>query len=354
MQRTATSTVARGLEAVKRGAAASAAAIGRMTTSAPQPVEQASKGPFLVVGHRGSPRRCVENTLPSMRQAVEDGANAVEIDLSLTKDGVVALWHDWDPNDLVAIARQLGLEGGKYLPRAPKYWDDARRRAHELTLDELRKNYGYQRSVLFFFRKRVDARIPTLREFFEWATSEPRLEAVFLDVKIPSDCDHLAEPFTNAVCALIDEFEPKFECVFMTPHKNVLRAMKPHAGTRRFSWDIEISPGIVLDEDRFSGVRAAVEESNRIASIGRPALTYGAWSLYQKIIESDVEKMRAINNDRATDREDAQRIERLIAWTINARNEHVRLLRLGVDGILTDMPRRLERLVRKHRRGLGV
>ncbi|MFF0065503.1 glycerophosphodiester phosphodiesterase [Streptomyces sp. NPDC005279] len=47
-----------------------------------------------VVGHRGDPYRVRENTLPSLRSAIERGADAVEIDARLTRDGVPVLLHD--------------------------------------------------------------------------------------------------------------------------------------------------------------------------------------------------------------------------------------------------------------------
>ncbi|RPK49647.1 Glycerophosphoryl diester phosphodiesterase [Streptomyces sp. ADI93-02] len=46
------------------------------------------------VAHRGDPYRARENTLPSIRSAVEQGADAVEIDVRLTRDGVPVLLHD--------------------------------------------------------------------------------------------------------------------------------------------------------------------------------------------------------------------------------------------------------------------
>ncbi|MFJ8077949.1 glycerophosphodiester phosphodiesterase [Streptomyces sp. NPDC096176] len=50
--------------------------------------------PVTVVAHRGDPYRFRENTLPSLRSAVERGAEAVEIDVRLTTDGVPVLLHD--------------------------------------------------------------------------------------------------------------------------------------------------------------------------------------------------------------------------------------------------------------------
>ncbi|WP_307124720.1 glycerophosphodiester phosphodiesterase [Streptomyces sp. B1I3] len=46
------------------------------------------------VAHRGDPYRARENTLPSIRSAVDRGADAVEIDVRVTRDGVPVLLHD--------------------------------------------------------------------------------------------------------------------------------------------------------------------------------------------------------------------------------------------------------------------
>lgn len=56
-------------------------------------VEQAARR-VTVVGHRGDPYRFRENTLPSVRSAYERGADSVEIDVRLTRDGVPVLLHD--------------------------------------------------------------------------------------------------------------------------------------------------------------------------------------------------------------------------------------------------------------------
>ncbi|WP_328550004.1 glycerophosphodiester phosphodiesterase [Streptomyces sp. NBC_00366] len=46
------------------------------------------------VAHRGDPYRVRENTIASLRSALDQGADAVEIDVRLTKDGVPVLLHD--------------------------------------------------------------------------------------------------------------------------------------------------------------------------------------------------------------------------------------------------------------------
>ncbi|WP_434597197.1 glycerophosphodiester phosphodiesterase [Streptomyces sp. A5-4] len=60
------------------------------------------------VGHRGDPYRFRENTLASLRSAVERGADAVEIDVRPTRDCVPVLLHDdslkrlWGPERRLA------------------------------------------------------------------------------------------------------------------------------------------------------------------------------------------------------------------------------------------------------------
>ncbi|RSS82617.1 glycerophosphodiester phosphodiesterase [Streptomyces sp. WAC06614] len=49
---------------------------------------------LTAVGHRGDPYRFRENTLDSLRSAFARGADAVEIDVRLTRDGVPVLLHD--------------------------------------------------------------------------------------------------------------------------------------------------------------------------------------------------------------------------------------------------------------------
>ncbi len=52
--------------------------------------------PPWIVGHRGAAGEAVENTLPSFRRAVADGADMVELDVQLTADGELVVLHDWD------------------------------------------------------------------------------------------------------------------------------------------------------------------------------------------------------------------------------------------------------------------
>ena len=76
--------------------------------------------PFERIGHRGAPREFPENTLPSFQRAVERGANAVELDVHATIDGVPVVHHD----PIVSRALDPGHAG---LPLAAMTWQDVQR-----------------------------------------------------------------------------------------------------------------------------------------------------------------------------------------------------------------------------------
>ncbi|MFI5684842.1 glycerophosphodiester phosphodiesterase [Streptomyces sp. NPDC051636] len=74
------------------------------------------------VAHRGDPYRFRENTLDSLRSALDQGADAVEIDVRLTRDGVPVLLHDetlkrlWEQDrPIVSLSAEevRGLTGGR-------------------------------------------------------------------------------------------------------------------------------------------------------------------------------------------------------------------------------------------------
>jgi glycerophosphoryl diester phosphodiesterase len=48
---------------------------------------------FQIVAHRGVPSEYPENTIPAFQKAVESGADAVELDVRLTKDKVPVVYH---------------------------------------------------------------------------------------------------------------------------------------------------------------------------------------------------------------------------------------------------------------------
>ncbi|MAJ45495.1 MAG: hypothetical protein CMF96_12240 [Candidatus Marinimicrobia bacterium] len=51
---------------------------------------------FLIFGHRGAPHFAPENTVVSFKKAIEMGVNSIELDVLLTNDGQVVVFHDYD------------------------------------------------------------------------------------------------------------------------------------------------------------------------------------------------------------------------------------------------------------------
>ncbi|GAB2759409.1 glycerophosphodiester phosphodiesterase [Streptomyces bullii] len=85
------------------------------------PVPVGSLRNVTAVAHRGDPYRARENTVASLRSALARGADAVEVDVRLTRDGVPVLLHDTTLKRLWELDRPLlalsweevrGLTGG--------------------------------------------------------------------------------------------------------------------------------------------------------------------------------------------------------------------------------------------------
>lgn len=105
--------------------------------------------PIRVIGHRGAAAVAPENTLPSFTHAVEVGADAVELDLHVSADGHLVVIHD---------------------PTLERI-TDGRGAVEALTLSELREvDAGHaftpDRGATFPFRGQ-GVRIPTLEEVLE-------------------------------------------------------------------------------------------------------------------------------------------------------------------------------------------
>ena len=62
-------------------------------------------GKFVNYAHRGASTFCPENTMLSFYTGIYMGANGIETDVQVTKDGVLVLFHDDTLN------RILGIDG---------------------------------------------------------------------------------------------------------------------------------------------------------------------------------------------------------------------------------------------------
>ncbi len=180
--------------------------------------------PCFVIGHRGAARLEAENTLASFDRALALGADTVETDVSVTSDGRFALWHDADPDEKVALARQLGAEKLAFRPRVPAAGSRWRRPVRELRAAELAEHYGYEPDGAASQGEHVG--IAWLEDLEDWARKTGTAD-VFLDLK-------LADDQTEAAAALVARLRqaPSGRTTFrlLSPRAEIVRALATAVG----------------------------------------------------------------------------------------------------------------------------
>ena len=109
---------------------------------------------ILVHGHRGARARRPENTIPAFRYALAEGVDALEMDMAVTKDGVIVLSHD-------PVLQPPVCTGHR-----------GRAAIHELTLFEVRQwDCGAKQNPRFPLQQTIPGtRMPTLDEAFDLAS----------------------------------------------------------------------------------------------------------------------------------------------------------------------------------------
>jgi glycerophosphoryl diester phosphodiesterase len=156
---------------------------------------------LMIVAHRGASRDAPENTLPAFRLAWQQGADAIEGDFHLTKDGHIVCIHD--KNTKKVAGRNLVV--GKS------------------TLDELRKlDVGAYRGRDF-----EGTVIPTIAEVF---STIPEQKKIYIEIKCGAEI----------IPALIEEIRKsglkKEQIVVICFNKKVLQKFKALAPQYKVSW----------------------------------------------------------------------------------------------------------------------
>ena len=251
------------------------------------------------IAHRGGMGLSPENTIISFNKAIEVGADILEMDIHSTSDSVLVLLHDHKVNrttDGNGYVWEFNLKALKQL-NAGYYW----------TNDD---------SVTFPFRE-LKIEIPTLEEVF---TTFPNFR---LNIEIKQD-----EPYIiYKLCNMIYKYEIK---------NNVL---------------IGSFIDEVLDEFR--------EECPGIATssgFNETKLFYGLNYLYIDFLYSpslDVfeipEYFKNIHvlNEKFIKGAHKKNIP-IYAWTVNEIDDMNRLIKSGIDGIITDYPDKLSEILQKN------
>lgn len=169
---------------------------GSMTISNTQTLE--------LYGHRGARGLSPENTLPAYRTAISVGVDYVDMDVGMTRDGVVVVTHDIALNpDITRDAKGQWLTDNSILVK-------------DLTLAEL-QNYdvgrikpGTQYSKLFPYQYPIDhTPIPTLKQVIQYVKQLAGDKVAFqIEIKTdPEYPDHTASPkiFVDAIAKILQE-----------------------------------------------------------------------------------------------------------------------------------------------------
>jgi glycerophosphoryl diester phosphodiesterase len=307
------------------------------------PVPPASTS-FDLQGHRGARGLAPENTIAGFTRALGLGVTTLEMDTGVTRDGVVMVGHDERLNpDFTRDAN------GKWIdPPGPVVFALTRAELQAYDVGRLKPGTAY--AARFAQQQPADGeRMPTLADVFALA-GRLRNTAVRFNVETKLDARHpeltaAPEPFADAVIAVVraagmtdrttlqsfdwrtlrhaQKVAPEIKTVCLTvqqPGDDNIQAGKPGP-----------SPLLAgLDVDDFGG--------------SVPRLVRGAgcavWS-------PNVRDLSA-----ATLTEAHKEGLKVVVWTVNEESEMNALAESGVDGIISDYPDRLRRVLA--RRGVSL
>ena len=261
-------------------------------------------------GHRGARGLLPENTLPAFQRALELGVDTLELDVGVTRDGVVVVHHDRTLNRDLA----RGPDGAWVKGSVPTI--------HSLTFEQLqaydvgRIRPGSDYASRFPNQKPLDGtRIPRLAEVLALPGVKFNVET-----KIVPDAPMETlppEPFARAVIAEVRKAGVEKRTTIQSFDFRTLKVVEREAP--------EIATAYLTS--RRSPDPARVAEAG--AKIWSPDFTV--------LNEASVQKAKALGL-------------KVIAWTVNEPGDIARMLELGVDGIISDYPDRVQACLQSPKR----
>jgi glycerophosphoryl diester phosphodiesterase len=132
------------------------------------------RGGKTVIGHRGAASYAPENTLAAFELALQQGADAVEQDLQVTRDGVLVCLHDptlertTNVRDVYPERGRDGVEG----IGATRHWF-----VHDFTLEEVERLDAGE----WFAAEFAGSRVPTFQSVLDWVGDRATLLAELKD-----------------------------------------------------------------------------------------------------------------------------------------------------------------------------
>ncbi|MCM3781635.1 glycerophosphodiester phosphodiesterase [Neobacillus mesonae] len=234
-----------------------------------------------IIAHRGAAGEAPENTLASFELGLEQGCDAFELDIHLSKDGEIVVIHDY------TIDRTTDGTGA----------------VQDLTLDELRK----WDAGSWFDAKYTGQRIPTLREVFELAPKD-----LIINVEIKGGLDAGIE---QKLVSLMREYDRIETVVVSSFHFDSLQRLQ--------DLNSSIKLGLLYHQD-------FQHHEHLPAAVGVD--TYSLHPYFKQLTTSKL--AAALENGL-----------QVYPWTVNEAEDMKRMIELGSSGIITDYPGRLKQVL---------
>lgn len=264
-----------------------------------------------IQGHRGTRGLRPENTLSSFSAAIDAGVDALELDLLMTKDGELVIYHDFYVNEELCTY----LDGTQITSPPPLIYS--------LTLAALKQfDCGSKKNPLFPRQKLIPKEtIPTLKQLFSMisSSSHPNAKKVCLNLEIKGD------PTAPELTADPESFVRKLlDVVNGSGFKQ--RVYYSSFDPRMLEEVHKLDPNATLAFLKEGDLEGLVEMASQIgAAIVSP------------------------EHDFLKNREDVKFLQehgfKVIAWTVNDPNRCIELAQMGVDGIITDYPQDMIQLL---------
>ena len=285
-----------------------------------------------IQGHRGARGLLPENTIPAFERAIELGADVLELDLGMTRDGVPVVHHDraLDPE------RTRNAAGAWLAPPGP--FLNTLDLAALSEFDVGRAAPGSRIAKRFPEQvPRDGTRIPALAEVLALGR-RPGAGGIRFNIETkltPLAPEETAEPeeFATAVVAVLRAEAMIDRADLQSFDWRVLRAARklaPDLSTVCLTAEQRWIDNILRGRPGPSPWTAGLDIEAFGGSVPRLVEAAGCavWSpYYRDLTEETLTEAHALGL-------------RVVVWTVNEADDMLALARLGVDGIITDYPNR--------------
>ena len=282
---------------------------------------------FDIEAHRGGRALRPENTLPSFANALSMGVDTLELDMGVTRDGVVVVSHERGLNPDLARAPD-----GRYIATEIPLVNLTLAEVKQYDVGQIRPGSAY--AARFPDQLAVPGtRIPTLAEVFALVRrsgdSHVRLN---IETKIhPAHPEESPDPqhFVAAVLDLLRDEQFSDRVIIQSFDWRTLLLLQRQAPTIPTVYlTQQTAPDATIYRDTPSPWTAGFDPQDHAGSVPRSVKAAGGaiWSPdYRDVDARSIAEAHQLGLP-------------VIVWTVNRPEEMARLIDMGADGIISDRP----------------